>query len=153
MNILALDLGTSTGWAVIGRDGKLHGSTATFHPTGAHGAQRWLRFRQFLTDTRNTFGSIEVCYYEKVMNHNGVAAAHIYGAFEALLEIWAEVNNVRLVGVGVGTIKKHWTGKGNAKKEDMIAEAKRRGLEPVDDNHADAMAILIFAMQAELETV
>ena len=44
--------------------------------------------------------------------------------------------------VPVGEIKRYWTGKGNAKKEAMIAEAVRRGYEPADDNEADALAIL-----------
>ena len=38
------------------------------------------------------------------------------------------------------------TGKGNAGKAEMIAAAKARGFDPVDDNQADALALLDWAM-------
>jgi len=49
--------------------------------------------------------------------------------------------------VPVGTIKKHATGKGNAGKEDVIASVTARGHAPVDDNEADALALLHWAIQ------
>jgi Holliday junction resolvasome RuvABC endonuclease subunit len=48
--------------------------------------------------------------------------------------------------VPVGEIKRGWTGKGNAKKEAMVAEAVRRGYSPADDNEADAIAL--FTLKA-----
>ena len=51
--------------------------------------------------------------------------------------------------VGVGTVKKHWTGRGNAKKHEMIEVARTKGFHPVDDNHADALAILSYARHHE----
>ena len=47
----------------------------------------------------------------------------------------------------MGTIKKHATGKGNAGKGDMIAAAILRGHDPEDDNEADALALLDWAIQ------
>jgi Holliday junction resolvasome RuvABC endonuclease subunit len=47
----------------------------------------------------------------------------------------------------VGTIKRHATGKGNASKEAMIAAACARGYSPADDNEADAIAILHWALE------
>ena len=49
--------------------------------------------------------------------------------------------------VPVGTIKRHATGKGNAPKEAMIAAARARGFSPADDNEADAIAILHWAIE------
>lgn len=49
-------------------------------------------------------------------------------------------------GVPVGTIKRHVTGKGNADKQAVIAAIKARGYAPVDDNEADAIAILLWAI-------
>jgi Holliday junction resolvasome RuvABC endonuclease subunit len=51
--------------------------------------------------------------------------------------------------VAVGTIKKHWTGKGNATKEAMIAEATRRGFTVKNSDEADALALLDFALGRE----
>jgi Holliday junction resolvasome RuvABC endonuclease subunit len=75
----------------------------------------------------------------------------VYGGFLAMLEAWCATNKVRMIGVGVGTVKQHWTGKGNADKVAMIEAAKGRGHNPVDDNHADALAILSLARKLELD--
>jgi Holliday junction resolvasome RuvABC endonuclease subunit len=44
--------------------------------------------------------------------------------------------------VPAGTIKRHITGKGNATKEEVIAAVRAKGFSPVDDNDADALALL-----------
>ena len=47
----------------------------------------------------------------------------------------------------VGTIKRFATSKGNADKQAMIAAVRARGFEPADDNEADAIAILLWALE------
>ena len=45
-----------------------------------------------------------------------------------------------------------WTGgyaKGNADKAAMIAAARARGFSPADDNEADAIAILFWALETK----
>jgi hypothetical protein len=54
----------------------------------------------------------------------------------------------KCVGLPVGAIKKNATGKGNATKAEMIAYAKLQGFTPVDDNEADALAILFLALRS-----
>jgi Holliday junction resolvasome RuvABC endonuclease subunit len=151
MNILAIDIGTQTGWARVDRAGRVTGGSESFSPRKLEGpGARWMRFRAFLTDCQRA-GEINAVYYERVLRHTAVQAAHVYGGFEAMLQAWCEANRVRLVGVPVTVIKKDWTGKGNADKAAMLAEAKRRGLNPVDDNHADALALLAYARVQELD--
>jgi hypothetical protein len=48
--------------------------------------------------------------------------------------------------VPVGTSKKHATGRGNAPKQAMIDAARARGFSPADDNEADAISILLWAI-------
>ena len=79
--------------------------------------------------------------------HVGVDAAHAYGGFLATLTAWCEHHQIPYQGVPVGTIKKHATGKGNASKEDVIAAVQARGHDPVDDNEADALALLLWAIE------
>jgi len=150
MNILAIDIGTQCGWALCDRAGTVKGGSVSFAPAkhGGHG-KRWLAFRQFLTDTGRAAGEVHAVYFEDVKQHTGTLAAHAYGGFLAMLQAWCATNQIPLYPVGVGAIKKHWTGKGNAKKDAMIDEAKRRGFAPVDDNHADALALLSYARGAE----
>ena len=52
-------------------------------------------------------------------------------------------------GVPVGTIKRFIAGKGNADKAAVIAAVRQRGFYPADDNEADAIAILLWAMETE----
>ncbi|MFP5382262.1 MAG: hypothetical protein ACLGG4_08355, partial [Gammaproteobacteria bacterium] len=60
---------------------------------------------------------------------------------------WCEHHGVPYQGVPVGTIKKHVTGKGNASKDEMMAAMRARGYLPTDDNEADALALLHWAIQ------
>lgn len=150
MNVLALDLGSKCGWATCSRDGLIAGGTENFSTARHQGhGRRWLAFREFLSERRSALGAIETVYYEDVKQHAGTLAAHAYGGFLAMLECWCAVNNVRLEPVGVGVVKKHWTGKGNADKQAMIVAAAAKGFCPVDDNHADALAILSLARTLE----
>lgn len=149
--IVALDLGTKCGWALSAANGIRSASTSIAAGAKQLPAQRWLKFR-LLLDSLAEHADITALYFEDVKAHGpGVQAAHVYGGLVAMLELWAYHRNIPLHPVGVGTIKKHWTGKGNAKKPDMVAEAKRRGFTPRDDNEADALALLDYALCAEGE--
>lgn len=150
LTILALDLGTTTGWAVATRDGRHRSGSFRLDPKKVGGnGRRWLAFREWLTATAREVGGIQAVYHEDVKNHAGVIAAHIYGGYLAMLEAWCAANNIPLVGVGVGTVKKHFTGNGRASKDDMIIAARRHGVAVQDDNHADALGILSYAITQE----
>ena len=150
-NLLALDLGTHTGWAVRRRDGTISHGTESFSPRKSWTpGQRWLRYRSWLSALIER-EQVHAIAYELVHRHLGTESAHAYGAFQALTEMSAEGRNIELLTVGVGTNKQHWTGKGNANKAAMIAEAKRRGFRPDSDNSADALAILHWAIAQEAD--
>ena len=102
--------------------------------------------------TRHAHGFQRVVF-EEVRRHAGTDAAHVYGGFLATLTSWCEERVIPYEGVPVGTIKRHVTGKslprtcsgGNASKREVIAAVRARGFDPVDDNEADALAILLWA--------
>jgi Holliday junction resolvasome RuvABC endonuclease subunit len=148
--VLALDLGTTTGWALslpISND-ICHGSIS-FKPNRFEGGgMRFLRFSQWLSEVRqavasqspqNAFGAV---YFEEVRRHLGVDAAHAYGGFLATLTGWCEREGIAYQGVPVGTIKRHATGKGNASKDQVIGAMRAKGHQVCDDNEADALALL-----------
>ena len=146
--LLALDLGTTTGWALHGHDGLIISGTASFRPGRFDGGgMRYLRFSNWLTEIDRLSGPISTIWFEEVRRHAGTDSAHIYGGLMATLTAWAELRGVPYQGVPVGTIKLHATGKGNASKEAMIAAAKAKGFSPADDNEADAIAILYWAVE------
>lgn len=152
MKILALDLGTSTGWAMQTEQKTVIGGTQSFKPGRFDGGgMRYLKFTNWLNEMHRLMDGIQAVYFEEVRRHMGVDAAHAYGGFLAHLTAWCEYHKIPYSGVPVGTIKKHATGKGNAGKDEMIAAARKRGFEPQDDNHADAIAILDWAVQQQKE--
>jgi Holliday junction resolvasome RuvABC endonuclease subunit len=114
------------------------------------GGMRYLRFKRWLTELKQTTDGLDAVYFEEVRRHAGVDAAHAYGGFMAHLTAWCEHHEIPYQGVPVGTIKKHATGKGNAGKAEMLAAARQRGYCPTDDNEADALALLGWVMNQDL---
>ncbi len=146
-SLLALDLGTRTGWAIRTPEGRITSGTESFRPGRFEGGgMRYLRFRRWLENLKGTVGLIEAIYFEEVRRHAGVDAAHAYGGFLGQLTAWCEHQRIPYQGVPVGTIKKHATGSGRAAKRDVITAVQARGFQPTDDNEADAIALLLWVM-------
>jgi hypothetical protein len=145
--ILALDLGQRTGWAVRSRAGAIASGVQEFRPGRFEGGGMiWLRFRGWLQEVDQTSGGVGVVVFEEVRRHLGTTAAHAFGSYLAHLTAWAEANKIPHQGVPVGTIKRHITGKGNADKQAVIEAVRRLGFSPADDNEADALALLNWAI-------
>lgn len=75
-------------------------------------------------------------------------SAELLTSLRQTVLLWAEDNNIPCVGVPIGTIKKYATGKGRAKKEEVIQACNEKfntNLDPNDngsDNAADAAFVL-----------
>ena len=148
--VLALDLGTTAGWALRSRDGIITSGTMTFRPSRFEGGgMRFLRFRQWLTEVKQASDGLDQVAFEEVRSHAGTDAAHLFGGWLAILTAWCEHHSIPYQGVPVGTIKRFATGKGNAGKDAVIAAMRARGFHPSDDNEADALAILLWALDAQ----
>ena len=145
--ILALDLGTTTGWALDHGD-RISSGSQPFKP-GRYdgGGMRYLRFSRWL-DELITLYPFDRVAFEEVRRHASTGSAHIHGGLLATLTSWCESRQIPYEGIPVGTIKKHATGKGNAGKPAMIAAMKAKGHAPADDNEADALALLYCVLAA-----
>ena len=147
--ILALDLGTTTGWAlseyVFGKRRITYGKENFTPGRFEGGGMRFLKFQNWLDSVHKLCGGVQAIYFEEVRRHASTDAAHAYGGYMGKLTEWCELMRVPYQGVPVGTIKKHATGKGNASKLEMIESAEKRGHSPSDDNEADALAILYWS--------
>ena len=152
-SLLALDLGTTTGWALRAPEGQItHGFVSFKSQRFEGGGMRYLRFRRWLTEMKATVASpqgIGAVYFEEVRRHLGVDAAHVYGGLLATLTAWCEHHQIPYQGVPVGTIKRHATTKGNASKDEVIAAMRALGHTVTDDNEADALAILHWAIRTQ----
>lgn len=151
--ILALDLGTKTGWA-YGKSlrGAASGVENWTRGRFSGGGMRYLNFKNWLVKLHEVTPVGEV-YFEEVRRHMSTDAAHAYGGFMSHLVVWCEENGIPYQGVPVGEIKKDATGKGNASKSDMIFAAKSWGFNPKDDNEADALALLRWRLAQKTTTV
>lgn len=149
--LLALDLGTHTGWALRDCNGMACSGTQSFQPSRYEGAgMRFLRFQRWLDQLAGWPGpdkrpAFDVVVFEEVRRHRGVDAAHIYGGFLAHLGAFCEHHHIPHHGVPVGTWKRHVVGSGNASKGQVIDAVRALGHSPADDNEADAIAILQWA--------
>jgi Holliday junction resolvasome RuvABC endonuclease subunit len=146
--LLALDLGTTTGWALKADDEYISSGTLSLKSSRYDGGgMRYLRLRRWLDELQRDAGPIGAIHFEEVRRHIGTDAAHVYGGMLGVLSAWCEEHGVAYQGVPVGTIKAFATGKGNADKAAVIAAVQARGFSPLDDNEADAIAILLWAIE------
>jgi crossover junction endodeoxyribonuclease RuvC len=143
--ILGIDPGTNCGWA-IKRNGRMIAS-GTWNLKGGRfegGGMRYVHLQANLTHIWEAFPSINLVAFEEVRRHMGVDAAHVYGGIIATITAWCETVNIPYTAIAVGTVKKMATGKGNSKKDAMIAAANAKWPELPkceDDNEADARFI------------
>jgi hypothetical protein len=129
------------------RSGRIASGVTEFRPGRFEGGgMAFLRFERFLADASEASGPFSVVVFEEVRAHAGTLAAQVYGGFLAHLTAWCERHAAPYLGVPVATIKRHVTGKGNASKEEVIAAIRARGHSPADDNEADALAVLDWAI-------
>jgi len=80
--LLALDLGTTTGWALRQADQTITSGSEHFQPHRYEGGgMRFLRFKRWLGKVLAACQRIDAVYFEEVRRHAGVDAAHAYGGF------------------------------------------------------------------------
>src|SRR6185437_11326704 len=144
MATLALDLGTSCGWAleIRSKSVELVSGVWDLRPGKFDGGgMRFVRFRNALNQLYDA-NPITQVVYEGVRRHLGVDAAHIYGGLMAHLQEWCEAKHIPYDGVSVQAIKIFATGKGNAPKDAVQAAVESWGFRPKNDDEADAIALL-----------
>ena len=158
MTILALDLGTKTGWA-INDEGVIRSGMEDFTPTkyGYRGS-RYLDFSAWLCAIYTLY-HFESVYYEMPHMRGRWATEALHG-YLAYLYGFLAPHDIDPIAVHSGTIKKFATGNGKASKEEMIVKAQEfieigipRGKTVrliTDDNEADAICLLKYA-ESQLE--
>lgn len=151
--MLALDLATATGWALLDAQGAVTSGVQAFPMRrGESPGMRWLRFGAWVREIVRLGGLAagDVIAYEQPLSaHRGGAAAQVaHGLATKVQEVAADLG-LELSCVGPAALKKHATGRGNAKKPQMIDAARARwpGQAIEDDNQADALLVLAWALE------
>jgi len=137
--LLALDLGTRTGWAhSAGPSG-----VQDFSPRrGDSPGMRWLEFGGWLRRILEA-APTDVIVYEQA-HHRGGAATHVAHALISQVEAVAAERGIEITSRHSSAVKKRATGRGNADKPSMMAAAELTwpGVKFADDNQVDAMWLL-----------
>lgn len=149
LRVLALDLATVTGHATLANGVITSGSQDFARYAGSksrpreHSGQPFASFRRWL-HTKVLEDKPHAIVYEEVMRWMSASSAHTFGGLRGIMLEACCIHTLPCYPYSVGTIKKHFTGFGNADKADMMTEARRRwpDLDLTDSNEADALAIL-----------
>lgn len=147
--LLSLDLATTCGWASLGGGVITSGSQcfarlpATKSRPAQHQGEPYAQFHRWLAGKLRD-DKPDVVVYEEVCRWQGYSAAHCFGGYRGHMFALAAGHGIPCVGYSPGEIKSFWCGKGNADKDAMMVETRRRfpSLELTDSNEADALAIL-----------
>lgn len=148
MRILALDPGTSCGWAVS------DGPSGTWDLAPARGdspGMRYIRLRARLEETLRAFPDLGLVAFERA-HHRGGAATEIGVGLMTHIQSWCAERKIEHIAVHSMTLKKWATGSGKAKKHQMRAawiekHPVKRGLYRSEDE-IDALWILAWTLDS-----
>lgn len=148
--ILTLDLATKTGWCKgDGESRPLSGVIrlpSTGDDVGSFLAAYVREFRALTVDENVSSIVFEAPLLPQTTSFKTVTKLH---SLAGMTEYLCLRHKIPCASAHNGKIKKAMTGKGNAKKPEMIAGVKALGFNPADDNEADAIAIWFYAMGAK----
>jgi Holliday junction resolvasome RuvABC endonuclease subunit len=136
MKILALDIATHCGWCTETAHGVWDLSIKRDESSG----MRLIRFKHKLKEIFKLEEITLVAFERTSGQHKNalIVQAELHGVLKSL----CEESNIDYRAFSASEIKKFATGKGNAKKADMIEAAQvKLGMIGDDDNEADAMWI------------
>ena len=140
MKILALDVATKTGFKTETASGVWDFNK---QKRGDSYGMRLIRFKSSVREILD-LEKIDIVVYERpagMFKSSIIVASEMIGVLIAL----CEERGIQYTAYSATEIKKFATGKGNAKKQDMIDSAVELGFNVIDDNHADAIHLYNLA--------
>lgn len=153
--VLALDLATTTGWAIadgaavtawpvntLGSTGPVDGVQygSICFKAGDRG-KLFLDFSRWLDELIASQGISRV-FVEAPVHQRTIAHARIGMALAGIVDLVTRFRGIECQDAAPSTIKLHFCGHGHAEKKTIMAECDRRGWLPEDNNAGDALAIL-----------
>jgi len=140
--ILALDMATKTGWC----NNSTSGVEDFRKKPGDSRGMIFIRFEAWLLEI-TILQKPDLIVYERP-HARGRAANEVLNGMLAFLTKVCEINGIEYTDCPSTTLKSFATGKGNASKEMMMdAYRNRWGVDPIDDNHADACWLYAWARE------
>lgn len=159
VNILALDLGSKTGYAAQIAGELLVGTwnLSTAKEVKAWGHSRLTRrndprIRRLHERVAEFCGRVDAIIIEDVLFASSTFQVQMWASLRAAVWLSCRDCDIYFDAVPVATIKKFFTGAGNATKE-MMAAAAPETIKQFDDNAIDAYAILTWAQNHILRAI
>ena len=145
MNILAIDCGTKTGWAVDCNGAVESGIQDFALRRGERAGMRFFNFRVWFERMLKKC-PVKMVVYEQA-HHRGGAATMVSVGMVTRVQEACEIYKVEYTPVHSSELKKFATGKGNTPKEQMLKLALARWPDQdiQNDDQADALWMLDFA--------
>lgn len=148
MRILAIDPGKQTGWAAYSK-GIIESGVQDFSlKRGESRGMVFVSFRKWLEEMfikLTILRSTGIVVYE-MPHHRGGAATEILIGMTTRIQEECDRRGINYTSVHSAHLKKFATGKGNADKDRMLAEARRRFGDHISDhNEADALLLMEWA--------
>jgi len=143
MIILALDIASKTGWAVIDENGKIIRSGTEVFKDKERGA-KLSSFMSWLSLVCSTYSPSCIIAEKPFFRGSGT---RLLMPMVGIAELMASRSKAAFLEVSNVTIKKHLTGNARAEKEEMIKAIQDKGYSPTDDNEADAIALALYAFE------
>ena len=146
--ILALDLGTKTGWAYYNGENIISGWWDLSLQRGDSQGMCFLYLESKLDIFLLTRSKPDIVIFERAHHRGGAATQKAIG-FATRVLAWCAQNGIEHTDIHSGTLKKYATGSGRADKNKMIelAEKKWEDQEIETDDQADALWILDWGME------
>jgi len=143
VRILAIDPGSSCGWAV-----GLPINSGVWQLAPARGespGMRYVRLRANLWAVHQAYPDLRLVVTEAA-HHRGGAATEYAAGCTATIQAWCCEHSIDHTTVHSATLKKWATGKGNAGKAEMLAAARAKSFSPTTstDDEIDALWLLAY---------
>lgn len=152
MTILALDPGSTCGWAV-GWPGGLYPAYGTWDIRPRRGesvGMRYLHLRRHLEQVRAAYPDLSLVVYEQAHQRGGAATEYAVGCATET-QSWCAEHGIEHAAVHSATLKKQATGDGRASKDDMRRQAammypgRVESWRDLSSDEADAILLLNYA--------
>jgi len=144
-NLLALDLGTTMGWAVV-RGGMLTSGVERFpQREHAHPGSRLQGFVAWLDAMKRKHPGIDRIVYERapLAAFRSEEAARVHAQLEGLLLAHCAEWDIVVEAIHPVTLKRLVTGSSKADKQMMLSAVRMQYKGITDHNEADAVALVI----------
>lgn len=160
MSILCLDIGTKTGWA-IGREISIFSGNAKWPKTQSkknpqHVGNRFYRFKELLTELKNSYDVTEVHYERSYFGAKGKIAEEVRNQFVGVLLAWACHHDLPVTPVSTSTLRSSYGNsyKREASKKYALKCAAHYYKKPVDsDDEADALMLLRYVIKQKQKSL